>query len=115
MKNDPQAEDATSIIRQALADAVVDEAAITRVPPSQYCVLRAGSQAPEIMFASDDDQAWSQLQRQVRNGGIKGAYLYKMVGAEIFEPSSRRLSPEEVRAGEAVPTAPNIKVVKDEK
>lgn len=81
---------------------------MTRVRPPMYTVLRAGSQAPDPLRAESDEEAWATIQRQVRSGQVGTIHLYKMIGAELYEPSSIRLSVEDVEAGRSLPPAKSL-------
>lgn len=76
-----------------------DQAAVpgmTKTPPPNYMVLRAGQTAPEIFRAADDEDAMNILRRQVRSGQTSIVYLYKLMCAEAFVAHSETLSPEDL-------------------
>lgn len=74
---------------------------ILRSQPPQYVTLTAGSQQPEPLRANSDEEALETVRRRCRSGQMPAIYLFKMIGAEVFEPSSRSLTVEEVMAGKA--------------
>lgn len=69
------------------------------VTVSPYCVLRNGT-APEVLHAATDEEAWEQVRKQVRMGKQPVIYLFKMIGAEVYTPSSTNLTLDEIFAGE---------------
>lgn len=69
---------------------------VIRVAPPNYAVLRQGSQSPDRFAAASDEEAWATVRRQVRFGQTGIVYLYKLIGAEMFEPSSVTLTPEQI-------------------
>ena len=71
---------------------------MTKTPPPNYVVLRAGQTTPEIFRAETDDEAMTILQRQVRSGQTPRVYLYRLMCAEAFVASSETLSPEMLKA-----------------
>ena len=71
-------------------------AAMLRTPPPNYVVLRTGSQSPERFTAKDDADALAMLQRQVRQSKAPIVYLYKLMLAEAYVPSSETLQPEQI-------------------
>lgn len=71
---------------------------MTKTPPPNYMVLRAGSTSPEPFRADSDEEAMTILQRQVRSGQTPIVYLYRMMCAEAFVAHSETLSLEDLQA-----------------
>lgn len=65
----------------------------------QYVVLRAKQTQPEILIASSDEEAWETVDKQVRMGKTPVVYLFKLLGASCYQPSSVHLSPLEILDG----------------
>lgn len=72
---------------------------ISRIPPSMYATFTAGQQNLELLRADSDEEAAEIVKRRVRTGKIPAVYLYKMIQAEVYEPSSRTLTPQDVQNG----------------
>jgi hypothetical protein len=70
---------------------------ITKIPPPNYMVLRAGQTAPETFRADSDEEAMTVLKRQVRSGQTAIVYIYKLMCAEIFVASSETLGLEQIK------------------
>lgn len=75
-----------------LAD--LSDGATLRVP--KFCVLRAGNQSPEVFHALSTEEAQTRLQTEVRRGQTPVVYLYQLVSAEKFQPSSTTLSVDDL-------------------
>ena len=104
MSTPPAVADATSILkggRTEIRDPVVDSASIKSVvPPPNYCVIRQGTNTgPERFPADTDQEAFDTLKRQVcqGNGQVSIVYIYKLIGAEQFEATSRTLTPDDLK------------------
>lgn len=72
---------------------------ITKMPPPMYAILAAGSQQPEPLRANSDEEAMATIRRRVRTGQVSTICLYKLVAAEVYEPSSSTVSPAEIQSG----------------
>lgn len=90
----PDFQCSTPMVDQAEALSV----AMSRTPPPNYVVLRAGSQTPERFVASSDEHAREMLQKQVRQGQTPIVYLFKLMSAEVFLPSSETLTVDQISA-----------------
>jgi hypothetical protein len=66
----------------------VEPAAVNCRIPARYSVLRDGSTTPEVFIAFSDEDALKRIRTQVRSGGCKAIYLYKLMAFEAFESSS---------------------------
>lgn len=73
------------------------ENALVKTPPPNYLVLRSNSLKPERLVAFTDDEAKATLTRQVRSSTTRVVYLYKLIGAEVFVPSSEFVNPEDIK------------------
>jgi len=88
----PQGDDGTVTVGTP-----ADAKGMSKTPPPMYAVLRAGSTTPEPLRAENDEEAMATVKRQVRTGQIPVVYLYRMVCAEVFEPTSNTLSLDELK------------------
>jgi len=79
----------------------------SKTPPPNYVILRPGANAaPEVFHAESDEECIARLQKLVRGGQAQSTvvYCYKLMCAEEFQPSSRTLTPEDIRAALAPAT-----------
>ena len=93
------ADDATGPISGFGAEGKETEngSALTKSPPPNYLVLRAGSLTPERLPAQSEEEARATVQRQVRSSATKVVYLYRLVGAEVYVPSSDFVEPQDIK------------------
>lgn len=70
---------------------------LLRTMPPMYAVLRSGSTSTEIFRANSDDEAATIMRRQVREGRTPAVFLYKLIKAEFFVPSSESLDLGEIQ------------------
>ena len=62
-----------------------------KVSAPLYIVMRGNNTTPERFHADDDIDARQRLQREVRAGQNSIVYLYKLLCAEKFVPSSENI------------------------
>jgi hypothetical protein len=70
---------------------------INRTPPAKFA---AGNGSNEIrsIRAGSREEAENAIHRQVRLGQTDIVYIYELVGAIIYEPSSKFIDPEAIEA-----------------
>jgi hypothetical protein len=69
---------------------------INRKPATRYAVDRGDGLEP--MLAADEAEARATIKKQVVSGGIGIVYIYQLIGAEVYEPTSVSLSVDELEA-----------------
>ncbi len=90
----------------------VTSSVLTKTAVSKYYVLRSGAQTPEPLRANDDEEIMELIRRQIRKDQTPIVYVYKLLCAEAYTPSSVTLTVEEIeaRTAKAVAPAPTVEV-----
>lgn len=66
----------------------------TRKQVAKFAVDRGEGLEP--VLASDEQEARATIKKQVISGGIGIVYIYQLIGAEVYEPTSVSLDLSEV-------------------
>lgn len=77
---------------------VVEDAKPVRNPIPKFLTMRSGSQSPErLLSTSNPEDVKAMVSRQVKaaGGGTRYIAVYQLAFVEVYEPSSRTLSPEQ--------------------
>jgi len=69
---------------------------INKTPPTMFAVLRAGGGGLERFPATSREEAVRTLKKQVANSRTPIVYLYELVGAEVFVPTSETLRVDDI-------------------
>lgn len=68
---------------------------VSRLPPAKFVVMRE-AQMLEPLRANNREEADETVTRQVRAAKTPVVYIYQLVGAVMYEPSSVMLTPDEI-------------------